>query len=683
MMTDNVVLFSAKSAVTAGLSVIPVRLDGSKAPVGSWKEYQTRRPTTDEIEQWFHDESYGLAIVAGKVSGNLEILDVEGKAIDGGLWMEVIDLAKNLGMSELLMKILSGYCEYTPSGGLHILYRINGTVAGNLKLARDPSLAPDDDKKKDTVIETRGEGGYAIIAPTVDAVLGKWHIDIGSFATIPTLSRDEHEALHDLLKTFDKTVIEEPTITKPRIPTENLSPGDDFNQRTTWSTLLLTHDWQFVGKRGKIEYWRRPGKRIGVSATVGATQSGDRLVVHSTSTEFKTSPSSYDLFGAVTLLEYKGDFRAAAKGLAEQGFGAPARKAGEPVPTLSAGLGVDEFGDPIPAVGESLLDRMRARLYRGNAITEIPKAEPLVNGILNSGTTAVMYGLPKSGKSFLSLDIAAHIVAGMPWNGMTVDRKPVLYLLAEGSGGFSNRYMAWRKYHEIEDLSDLWLLTFPVRFLDKENVRAFIELVDEVKEANGMPGMIVIDTLARVMAGGNENDAADMSALIYSADVIRDHTEATTMLVHHSGKDETKGSRGHSSLLGALDTEFKISREDGTITFETTNQRDLESVDKLYFRLQKSEQSAVIVRINDGLIDDVSLVAIQQNLMIELSLFLEGIKEPIARTELTKHIKARDQTLTDALDALMRGGFIQRTIKPGKGKGYMFAHLKPFTAPKV
>lgn len=679
-MTQGLVHETALCAIEAGLSVIPIRLDGSKAPaVASWKQYQVRLPTKEEIDSWFGTELHGLAIIAGKVSGNLEILDIEGKAMDADKWMELIDLANKTGMSETFRKLVDGYVEYTPSGGLHILYRVDGTVSGNLKLARDPALAPEGDSRKDTIIETRGEGGYAIIAPTVDSILGNWHVDNGSFDTIPVLTLDELEAVHDLCKFLDKTPIEE---SKSNNPLERgigeITPGDAFNATNNWHTLLASHGWTFLYQHGKIQYWRRPGKDKGASATVGATKSGRHLVVHSSSTDFKVSPSSYDLFGALTVLEYGGDFHAAAKALAAQGFGSRAQ-GGLSGPTLpSPGLGGGGGTDTGEGTSETLLDRMRARLYRGDDIKNIPLAAPLIEGYLNVGTTAVMYGPPKNGKSFIALDMAARVSLGMQWAGKKVERKPVLYLLAEGTGGFSNRYAAWCKYNEVESLPDLWLLTYPVRMLDKENVGNLMALIDEVADANGMPGLIVIDTLARVMAGGNENDASDMGVLIHHADIIRDHTVATTMLVHHSGKDETKGSRGHSSLLGALDSEFKISREDNRITLEATAQRDLDTNDSaVSFLLTSYEQSAV-VKLDVGFVDGVTIVQTQQTKMIEISRFLQEMGESFTREALRKQINCKTQTLIDALQALVNQGFVVKETKAGRGGGYVYRHVMPY-----
>ena len=153
------VLETACGYVDAGLSVIPVRADGSKRPaLASWKQYQSRRPTPEELQRWFVGSEYGIAVICGAVSGGLEVLDFDdGDAYRA--WAAAME-ANAPGALARLPRV------QTPGGGMHVYYRV-ATPAGNQKLAE---MTPQEaaqlkgDPGKRTLIETRGEGGY-VLAP--------------------------------------------------------------------------------------------------------------------------------------------------------------------------------------------------------------------------------------------------------------------------------------------------------------------------------------------------------------------------------------------------------------------------------------------------------------------------------------------------------------------------------------
>jgi hypothetical protein len=138
----------ARAYVRAGLSVIPVKADGSKAPaLDHWKEYQKRRPTEEELEQWFGEERVGLAIVCGSVSGNLAVLDFETEEAFR-VWTETVG---GLGL-----QAVNGDPMVMPPGGGRHLYLRTPTPVPNMKLAKDSAGK--------TRIEVKGEGGY-VLAP--------------------------------------------------------------------------------------------------------------------------------------------------------------------------------------------------------------------------------------------------------------------------------------------------------------------------------------------------------------------------------------------------------------------------------------------------------------------------------------------------------------------------------------
>lgn len=310
----------------AGLSVIPAAIDGTKAPLGAWKRYQHQRMSVDELRGWFDGHHPGIGIVTGAISGNLEMLELEARAVHTGILQQLLTLAHETGLADLLARLMTGYLEQSPSGGIHILYRLNGApVPGNLKLARTADRQP--------LIETRGEGGFTVVAPshgTTHPTGRPWTLLAGGPATIPTITSEERDAFHSLCMTFDQTPPPAAPAPSPQFaqptgdrPEGGTSPGDDYEARTDWADILTPHGWTLVTHRGNARYWRRPGKPLGISATTGMRDDRDRLYVFTTSTEFETEVP-YTKFGAYALLHHGGDHTAAARALHRAGYGTPA-----------------------------------------------------------------------------------------------------------------------------------------------------------------------------------------------------------------------------------------------------------------------------------------------------------------------------------------------------------------------
>jgi P4 family phage/plasmid primase-like protien len=323
---------TAQEFAAHGASVVPARSDGTKAPAAFWKQYQQRRATPDEINNWLTSGTYdGVGLVCGAVSGNLEMLELEGRAVTENYVERLQDVLISHDLGDVWARLWAGYTEQTPGGGLHWLYRVDGAAARNLKLARRPAteaeLVDKPAEKVKVLIETRGEGGYVVVAPSAGRThdTGKaWKVIAGSIATIPTLSEDERDALHALATTLDQMPIEtdEPQKTSQNHKsTSDTSerPGDDYNARADWAELL--DGWTKVRPVGNGWAWRRPGKDRGISATTGTSDDGaDRLYVFSTSTEFDAE-RPYSKFAAYAHLNHGGDYRAAAKQLRRDGYG--------------------------------------------------------------------------------------------------------------------------------------------------------------------------------------------------------------------------------------------------------------------------------------------------------------------------------------------------------------------------
>lgn len=210
----------------------------------------------------------------------------------------------------------------------------------------------------------------------------------------------------------------------------------------------------------------------------------------------------------------------------------------------------------------------------------------LVRNLLTLAGLALIYGSPGAGKSFFAIDIALRIAAGWPVDGRAVQQQPVIYIGAEGQNGLRSRVAAWRQHHGIEDELPFALIPCAVNLLDPNaDLSRLIDTINEAAARFGQaPGLIVIDTLAATFGGGDENTTA-MIAYINNLAKLKDAFGATVLTVHHRPKDALNDTpRGHSSLMGAMDT---IIRLDGTDTrmATITKQKDAEAGPVILFNL--------------------------------------------------------------------------------------------------
>jgi hypothetical protein len=226
-------------------------------------------------------------------------------------------------------------------------------------------------------------------------------------------------------------------------------------------------------------------------------------------------------------------------------------------------------------------DTFNSSIIRGDQAVPVLDLDYLVKGWLGRGDLSMLYGPSNVGKSFIALDIANQVAKGESWNGYSVCGGPVIYFAAEGGRSLQNRLVALRggaseDLHLVPEAADL--------YQSDVDIAAIIQLVRDI--CDGTLGMIVFDTLARSMSGGDENTGVDMGQVINRLDYIRAQTGAHVMLVHHTGKDLDRGARGHSSLRAAVDTELACQIKDGDRVFVATKQRDMETGEKLFFELE-------------------------------------------------------------------------------------------------
>jgi DNA-binding transcriptional ArsR family regulator len=236
--------------------------------------------------------------------------------------------------------------------------------------------------------------------------------------------------------------------------------------------------------------------------------------------------------------------------------------------------GTDTGGGERPDPAE-LGAAMRAQLLTADQLMTLPRPEPLIDGILVQNSLAVLYGRYGSGKSFTALDWALCASQAMPWQGREVrnpGRRPVIYVAAEGLDGLRKRVRAWRECFNVPELPGFLIFPKPIYAMDPRDHAAA-----EAMAATVDPALVVLDTYARTMTGGEENSARDTGRAIELADRVRRASGGCVLYVAHTGKDDEL--RGSTALPGAADTlirQRKSSPAKGraTVTLTCDKQKD-------------------------------------------------------------------------------------------------------------
>ena len=212
----------------------------------------------------------------------------------------------------------------------------------------------------------------------------------------------------------------------------------------------------------------------------------------------------------------------------------------------------------------------------------VPPRQMLVQGLLGAGEMSVWFGEPKCGKSFLVTHLGLHIATGKTWFGKKVKYGTVIYVVAEGAGGFAKRIKAHRQHYNDIDEAKFFPIPTGVNLLDPD---ADLEpLIYWIKYHS--TSLVVLDTLSRTMPGGNENAPDDMGSYIANCDRIREQTGAHVLIIHHKPKGNNNAPRGHSSLFGAVDALILVEKRESGNTATVKASKDEEDGWKLGFCLE-------------------------------------------------------------------------------------------------
>ncbi|RBO87225.1 bifunctional DNA primase/polymerase-like protein [Micrococcus sp. KT16] len=573
---------TARQMHAAGVNVIPVRHDGTKAP--ALKAWQSHRTTAADLEAWFggDDPRYrAIGAACGALSGGLEMLEIEGAHV--GLLEDVGRAAGAAGLLELWERVNGGWCELSPSGGVHWFYRVEGMdVPGNTKLAATEA--------RQTIAETRGQGGQVVLAPsggTTHKTGRAWERLDGGPETVPTLTAAEREALHGLFRALDRAPERVPAPAPTSTPqrAEGPRPGDLWAARTTWADLLTRHGWQVHHTSGVETHWTRPGKSTteGPSAT---TREDGGLYVFSTSTMFDAE-TPYSKFGAYAVLEHGGDHAAAARALAADGFtDRPVVPRTAPAPeAVTEAPGAVERYSRDRAIAEAA-ERLRVteaarRMVSAERAAQAPPPVPvdmgefiaahaddeaswLLEDLWPLGGRVMLTAPAKGGKTTMMGNLVRTLADGAPF----LDRFAPVNLSETGGR------VVLLDTEMTEGHLARWLRAVKVRHPERVRVvslRGRVQTLDPTEPANRaqwariLAGAqtVILDPVGPVLAalGLEENSSTDVGGFFTGWDALMAEAGVqNSLIVHHHGHSGER-ARGSSKFADSCDALWTLVRD--------------------------------------------------------------------------------------------------------------------------
>jgi len=518
-----------------GWSVVPVR-PGEKMPAVKWQHLQSLAADAATIQGWFDTEpSLGIGLIQGHNAGTI-VLDFDAR--DGG--METL--------AQLDAQGLPGSVRaFTPGGGVHVILRHPGR-----DVPTRTNVLPG--------MDVRGDGGFIVAHPSIHANGRRYQWDVDchpdecAVAECPGFILETITAPLEALTQADASVVRMPSPGIFGIPQELVNDGREQYMRDTILAVAL----ELRGSLGRLPTedevfdvaWPQYSAKVDLSRP-GRGPEEMRDKIRYTLARLRA--------GQIKGIEPEHPPEKPSKEIRTDG------RAPSPLPLVY-------FNDVEPNL----------------------TASDFVEGLLGAGAFSVVYGPSNCGKTFFATDLGLHVAAGMEWRGRAVDQGGVIYCALEGGSGISNRVAAWRREQALDgEKIPFAIVPVTINLLDPDADRQKLISTIEIaaSELKTPVVLIVIDTLSRAMAGGNENAPNDMGAVVNSADFIRQTTKAHCMFIHHSGKDDSKGARGHSSLRAATDTEIEVSRSDSQAASfaRVTKQREMEIEGEFGFKLRTVE----------------------------------------------------------------------------------------------
>ena len=479
-----------------------------------------------------------------------------------------------LGMDPVAMKSIYP-CYRGSREGIKFIFRMP-----NLKRIGIKKLTYKEANDVITVFELRGSTGNTavqdLLPPSIhpSGIPYEWINPLPqSFEDIPLLPEIlidlwENWEFHEkpMLHTLGKW---KPEPVKRQLPTQNDTADiiDLFNQHNTPGQILERNGYI---KKGENRYLsphsktKTPGIVILDDGTVYSHHGGDHIA----------DGHSHDAFDLARILEADSDWKSAFN-------------------NARADLGIEQV------IYENPIDVRPFKFFHASeAIDNATPPKWVIRNVAEEDSLICMFGPPKTGKSFVTIDMACCVATGTDWHEKKTKEGLVLYLAAEGHRALSRRLLAWEQVNRTPlKNSKLHYSERGVQILDNLDAEMMrneaLALQDTYKER---PKMIIIDTVARSFGPGSENSTEDMNRFIANCDrYIREEFRCAVMLVHHTGHNEGGRGRGSSVLPAALDAEYKVTKHDGidnanwSLDLEQTLIKDGRGMSPMRFSFSETE----------------------------------------------------------------------------------------------
>jgi hypothetical protein len=522
---------------SSNIATLPVKDDKSPYGVHTWKGGVTNLGA--------YDGAFGIGIVCGQASGGVECLDFDNH----------FDDAKTT-VSRFVEELGDVYSKYnfviqsTTSGGYHMIYRCE-TVSGNIKLAERPKWEEGKNRwRPDAIIETRGEGGYFVAAPTPG-----YKVLRGSFSDMPVITREDRQHIIDVAKSFNTWY----ELAKNENETEG-RPGDMFNNDLDslprMKSALTKDGWLEV----RPQQWRRPNKTKGISATLGKVAENVFYVFSANAYPF-TDKKAYTAFQVVALLEYNGDFKAFAKELGE--------KYGTTKPNGKQ-YGKQQESKKDTKELEDILSRALINL-------QIPVAKPPVaikirdfeNGALwdkrlfTLGNFSAITGKSKSKKTFFgSILLAAAVKNGVVFNkiiGSLPDNKRNVFLFDTEQSDY-DAYITAKRVPSI--IGEQGYINFGAFDLREYTPLDRCQIIEFALECNrDKVGFVVIDGIADLANARNDEIEATrvVSLLMKWTKIYQCHI---VTVIHQNKNDNYATGHLGSEVMKKAECVIAVSKDD-------------------------------------------------------------------------------------------------------------------------
>lgn len=560
MSQPRTMLDYARAYAARGWSVVPAR-NGTKWPAGEWLRFQQAPAPDARLVDWFAEQGFPrLGMVTGSVS-NCVVAD-----FDGEQGMETLARLEARGFPASIRQL-------SPSGGCHVLLRHPGVYVKTRQWRDAPWTA--------TLpgMDIRGDGGFLMLAPSSGKEFGHYQWDVDHHP-------DDTEA--DPVPSWFLAII-----TAEMDGQAARGPGPAVNVERGAGPLgldlgTITDGRETYMRNTILAVCRDLRDRLGRLPTAQELEA-EAWPQYSARVDFSRPGRGLTEFRAKVAYTLARAERGAVRGLEGKGdpFAADAPSGGT---DSEKPAGPDVF--PTYGIGD---------------IIAMPPPVWLVEGIITTDGVGGFYGPPASLKSFLALGMSLCLSYGRPWMGREVQQVAVLYTAAEGVRGMGRRIRAWQHKHGLAGVdAPFRLLAASVNLTEPEQAAKLIRTAMAAAEAEGCRiGLVVIDTVARAMAGADENSAQDMGRFIAGLDAIKAEVGCAVLGIHHSGKDATRGARGSSAFLGAMDMLARVERSElgDTVTLTVEKQKEDEEGDPITLAVEK-------VDLGGGLKPESSLVLV-------------------------------------------------------------------------